>query len=79
MHVKTLLFLEIYWVWTTIHASMEKKGSFAKFSFIFKKGDTATLLFCEVMIWLLNTTFIFIFFYLDRRLLLKKDTQPACA
>lgn len=58
-----------------IHASMEKIGSFAKFSFIFKKGDTATLLFCEVMIWLLNATFFF-FFNLDRRLLLKKTHNP---
>lgn len=40
---------------TIIHALMEKVSSFAKFSFVFNKGDGATLLFCEVMIQILNT------------------------
>lgn len=39
---------------------MEKTGSSAKLSHIFKKGDTATLLFCGVMIQLLNSTQFFI-------------------
>lgn len=42
------------------HAPMEKIGSSAKRSLIFKKGDTATLLFCGVMIQLLNSTLFFI-------------------
>lgn len=43
-----------------IYAPMEKIGSSAKLSHIFKKGDTATLLFCGVMIQLLNSTQFFI-------------------
>lgn len=43
-----------------IYAPMEKIGSSAKLSHIFKKGDTAILLFCGVMIQLLNSTQFFI-------------------